>query len=59
MALIKVQLQRTRAAAIGEQLTFGDIRLDAETYKLYRADNEVRFSSMEFSLLTTFMEKPR
>ena len=51
---IKAQLLCTRAAAIGEQFTFGDIRLDAETHKVYRADNEVRLNPMEFRLLSKF-----
>ncbi len=56
-ARIKAELQRTRTAAIGEHLAFGDVRLYAETHKLCLADNEVRLSLMEFRLLSTFMEK--
>ena len=59
IARIKVQLWRILDAVIGEQLTFADIRLDAETHKVYSADNEVKLSPTEFRLLSTFMEKPR
>lgn len=58
MARIRSQLRRTRAAAIGELLKFGDIELDAETHKVYRADQPLKLGPTEFRLLSTFMEKP-
>ena len=58
MARIRSQLRRTRAAAMGERLKFGDIELDAETYKVYRADQQLKLGPTEFRLLSTFMEKP-
>ena len=58
MARIRSQLRRTRAAAIGERLKFGDIELDAETHKVYRADQPLKLGPTEFRLLSTFMEKP-
>ena len=58
MARIRSQLRRTRAAAIGECLKFGDIELDAETHKVYRADQPLKLGPTEFRLLSTFMEKP-
>ena len=58
IARVKVQLRRTRAFAIGEQLVYGDIRLDGETHKAYRAEKEVKLGPKEFRLLSTFMEKP-
>ena len=59
IARIKAELECTCAAASGEQLTSGDIRLDAKTHKVYRADNEVSLGLMEFRLPSTLMEKPR
>ena len=53
IAWIKVQLWRTHAAGLGEQLIFEDIRLDGETHKVYRANNEVQLSLTEFHLLRT------
>ena len=58
MARIRSQLRRTRAAAMGERLKFGDIELDAETHKVYRADQPLKLGPTEFRLLSTFMEKP-
>ena len=58
MARIRSQLRRTRAAAIGERLKFGDIELDSETHKVYRADQPLKLGPTEFRLLSTFMEKP-
>ena len=58
MARIRSHLRRTRAAAIGERLKFGDIELDAETHKVYRADQPLKLGPTEFRLLSTFMEKP-
>ena len=58
MARIRSQVRRTRAAAIGERLKFEDIELDAETHKVYRADQPLKLGPTEFRLLSTFMEKP-
>jgi two-component system phosphate regulon response regulator PhoB len=58
MARIRTQLRRTRPAAIGERLEFGDITLDAETHKVYRDGKELKLGPTEFRLLSTFMEKP-
>lgn len=58
MARVRAQLRRTRAAAVGATLEFDDIRLDAETHKVFRGENELRLGPTEFRLLSTFMEKP-
>jgi two-component system phosphate regulon response regulator PhoB len=58
MARVRAQLRRTRAAAVGAQLTFDDIVLDGETHKVTRASQDVKLGPTEFRLLSTFMEKP-
>ncbi|MWD27388.1 phosphate regulon transcriptional regulatory protein PhoB [Aquicoccus sp. SCR17] len=58
MARVRAQLRRTRAAAVGATLEFDDIRLDAETHKVFRGAKELRLGPTEFRLLSTFMEKP-
>jgi two-component system phosphate regulon response regulator PhoB len=58
MARVRAQLRRTRAAAVGTQLTFDDIVLDGETHKVTRASQDVKLGPTEFRLLSTFMEKP-
>ena len=58
MARVRSQLRRTRPAAVGEQLEFDDIILDAETHRVTRANEPLKLGPTEFRLLTTFMEKP-
>jgi two-component system, OmpR family, phosphate regulon response regulator PhoB len=58
MARVRTQLRRTRPAAVGQMLDFGDIRLDPETHRVHRAEQVVKLGPTEFRLLTTFMEKP-
>ncbi|MGB1753207.1 MAG: response regulator, partial [Paracoccaceae bacterium] len=48
IARVKAQLRRLRAAAIGEKLSYDDIRLDGETYKVYRSDTELKLGPTEF-----------
>ncbi len=58
MARVRGQLRRIRASVVGEQLTFEDIVLDSETYRVTRSGNEVKLGPTEFRLLSNFMEKP-
>ena len=58
MARVRSQLRRTRPATVGEVLEFEDIRLDAESHKVFRNGNILKLGPTEFRLLSTFMEKP-
>jgi two-component system phosphate regulon response regulator PhoB len=58
MARVRSQLRRTRPATVGEVLEFEDIRLDAESHKVFRDGNILKLGPTEFRLLSTFMEKP-
>lgn len=58
MARAKAQLRRARPSQAGVVLEWGDIRLDAETHRAFRADKVLKLGPTEFRLLTTFMEKP-
>ena len=58
MARARAQLRRVRPSTVGMLLEFGDIRLDPETHRVYRADKALKLGPTEFRLLTTFMEKP-
>jgi two-component system phosphate regulon response regulator PhoB len=58
VARVRTQLRRTRPSVVGLVLTFDDIRLDSETYRVYRGDKVLKLGPTEFRLLTTFMEKP-
>ena len=58
VARVRTQLRRSRPSVVGLVLTFGDIRLDSETYRVYRGEKVLKLGPTEFRLLTTFMEKP-
>ncbi|MDE3122188.1 MAG: phosphate regulon transcriptional regulator PhoB [Paracoccaceae bacterium] len=58
MARIRAQLRRVRPASVGGTLEFGDIRLDAESHRVYRSEQVLKLGPTEFRLLATFMEKP-
>lgn len=58
IARVKAHLRRSRPATVGERLTYDDIMLDSETYKVFRGEGELKLGPTEFRLLTTFMEKP-
>ena len=57
MARVRSQLRRVRRS-VGQQLTYDDITLDAESHKVTRDGNELKLGPTEFRLLVTFMEKP-
>ncbi len=58
MARVRSQLRRSRPTAMGQTLSYEDIELDAETYRVTRAGNALKLGPTEFRLLSTFMEKP-
>lgn len=58
IARLKANLRRVRPSATGQILEVGDLRLDSEAYKVFRAEQELRLGPTEFRLLATFMEKP-
>jgi two-component system phosphate regulon response regulator PhoB len=58
MARVRAALRRVRPATMGLMLEYDDIRLDAETHRVYRADKVLKLGPTEFRLLSTFMEKP-
>ena len=58
MARVRLQLRRTRPAAVGQCLEFEDIVLNAETHRVHRGGVALKLAPTEFRLLSTFMEKP-
>jgi two-component system, OmpR family, phosphate regulon response regulator PhoB len=58
LARLRAQLRRVRPATSGLVLQWGDIRLDSETHRVYRADKVLKLGPTEFRLLSTFLEKP-
>ena len=58
VARVRTQLRRTRPSVVGLVLSYGDLRLDSETYRVFRGDKVLKLGPTEFRLLATFMEKP-
>jgi two-component system, OmpR family, phosphate regulon response regulator PhoB len=58
LARVRTQLRRIRPASMGEVLEYEDIRLDAETHRVWRDGQTLKLGPTEFRLLSTFMEKP-
>ncbi|MDQ2066693.1 phosphate regulon transcriptional regulator PhoB [Xinfangfangia sp. CPCC 101601] len=58
MARARAQLRRVRPSTAGVVLEWGDIRLDPETHRVYRADKVLKLGPTEFRLLTALIEKP-
>lgn len=58
MARVRAQLRRVRPSTVGQQLSFDDILLDAESHRVFRDQQSLKLGPTEFRLLATFMEKP-
>lgn len=58
MARVRAQLRRVRPSTVGQQLTFEDIILDAESHRVFRSEEPLTLGPTEFRLLASFMEKP-
>lgn len=58
LARVRALLRRTSPERIADQLRFGDIRLDRNTRRVWRADAELHLGPTEFRLLEFLMEKP-
>ena len=58
MARVRAQLRRVRPSTVGQQLSFEDIILDAESHRVSRSEEPLKLGPTEFRLLATFMEKP-
>ena len=55
VARVRTQLRRTRPSVVGLVLTFDDIRLDSETYRVYRGEKVLKLGPTEFKLLHYLM----
>ncbi len=58
MARVRACLRRTMPSAVGEIIEFGDIRLDAEQYRVYRSGRQLHLGSTEYRLLAALIETP-
>ena len=58
MARIRALLRRTNPALVGETLEFEDIKVDAESHRVYRGNKEVHLGPTEYRLLLALLERP-
>ena len=58
LARIRTQLRRTRPAAVGEVLSYGDIAMDMTEHRVSRNGREVSLGPTEYRLLAVFLERP-
>ncbi|WP_434621937.1 phosphate regulon transcriptional regulator PhoB [Tabrizicola sp. M-4] len=58
MARARAQIRRVRPSTVGMVLQYEDIRLDAESHRVFRGEKVLKLGPTEFRLLTAFMEKP-
>lgn len=57
MARARAQIRRVRPSTAGVVLEWGDIRLDPETHRVFRADSVLKLGPTEFRLLAALLEK--
>ena len=58
VARVRALLRRARPETLSNVLKVGDIVLDRETHRVYRAETEVRLGPTEFRLLEFLMRSP-
>ena len=58
-ARVKAHFRRANVVTAGAKLTYDDIVVDLQAYRVYRNNLEINLGPTEFKLLTEFMEKPR
>jgi two-component system, OmpR family, phosphate regulon response regulator PhoB len=58
MARVEAVLRRSRPSASGALMTFADLELDPESYRVRRSGQAVHLGPTEFRLLKHFMERP-
>jgi len=57
MARARAQIRRVRPSTVGVVLEYDDIRLDAETHRVFRGETVLKLGPTEFRLLAALMEK--
>jgi len=58
MARVRALLRRSRPNRVASRLTAGDIHLDRETRRVYRAGREIHLGRIEFRVLEYLLETP-
>lgn len=58
MARIRAQLRRYRPSLVGQILEHNELKVNSETHRVYRGDDEVRLGPTEYRLLVALLERP-
>jgi two-component system phosphate regulon response regulator PhoB len=58
IARAKSKLRRSRASLVGEQISYGDILVDASSHKVFCGNNEIKLGPTEFKILSVLIDKP-
>lgn len=58
VARVRAGLRRAKPSQSGQKLSYGDISLDAEQHRVYRAGTPVHLGPIEYRLLCTLIERP-
>ena len=56
LSRIKNVLRRNRS---GNELTYADLKMDVDIRKLYKADNEIKLTKLEFEILKILLQNPK
>lgn len=59
VARVKAVLRRTKPSTAADRLTYGDIEMDMETYRVRRNGRMIKLGPTEYRLLRHFLENPR
>ena len=59
IARVRAVLRRARPALSQDRLTYADIEMELDTYRVRRAGRTIHLGPTEFRLLRHFLEKPR
>ena len=58
IARVRAVLRRIRPALVEDQVTHGDIRIDRNAHRVWRADDEIHLGPTEFRLLDHLIQHP-
>lgn len=58
IARVRANLRRLRPTSTGQTLEYSDIRLEPDSYRVKRGDQNLHLGPTEFRLLAAFMERP-
>lgn len=58
LARVRTHLRKSHPLAVGETTEYSGIKIDGETYRVFRNGREIHLSPTEFRLLSTMISRP-